>query len=252
MHSIFQKIEEIKAEGRPAVLCIVISTSGSTPRKAGSKMIVFADGTVWGTIGGGSVEKDVTSKALELMSGGKPQKFAFHLQDDLNMHCGGEMEVYLEPICQSQNLYIFGGGHIGRALSKMAVDLGFAVTIIDPRPEIFKEDFPSCTLMNQDYFEAIEQIPFNGQSYLVIVTPKHSYDEDILARVVRKPHHYIGMIGSGRKIALLRKRFQEENLLTKEELDTVDMPIGIKMNAETPQEIAVSILAKLIDVRNSA
>jgi xanthine dehydrogenase accessory factor len=251
MHSIYQKIEEIKAEGRPAVLCIVIASSGSTPRKAGSKMLVFADGTVWGTIGGGSVEKDVQVKALEMMAGGKPQKFAFHLEEDLKMHCGGEMEVYLEPICQSQNLYIFGGGHIGRALSKMAADLNFSVTIIDPRPELFIEGFPGCKIMNIDYFEAIDQIPFDKQSYLVIVTPKHSYDEDILARVVRKPHHYIGMIGSGRKIALLRKRFLDENLLTKEELDTVDMPIGIKMNAETPQEIAVSILAKLIDVRNS-
>jgi xanthine dehydrogenase accessory factor len=252
MQSIYSKIDEIRGSNTPAAFCLVIGTSGSTPRKQGSKMIVFADGSVYGTIGGGSIEKDVVERAVKIISSGKPEKCVFDLGKDLGMHCGGNMEVYIEPICQVQKLYIFGAGHIGKALAGFARELDFAVTVIDPRENIFAEmEFFGCTCMNTDYFKAIDEIGFDKHSYMVIVTPKHVYDEDILARVGRKPHAYIGMIGSKRKVALLKRRFLEEKLLTEEELAAIDMPIGIQMLAETPQEIAISILAKLIDVRNA-
>jgi xanthine dehydrogenase accessory factor len=133
-----------------------------------------------------------------------------------------------------------------------AAELGFSVTLFDPREEIFREEiFRKFTCINKDYFEGIREADFNDNTYIVIVTPKHSYDEEILAAVAHRPHAYLGMIGSNRKVELLKKRFVEEKILTRDELEKIDMPVGIKFRAETPQEIAVSILAKLIDVRNT-
>ncbi len=252
MQSIFSKAEELKNEQKQAALCIVVDTKGSTPRKQGAKMIVFHDGTIYGTIGGGSIEKEVAEKAVELMASGKPAKFSFKLEEDLGMHCGGYAEVYIEPLNPNQKLFIFGAGHIGKALAGFARELDFAVTLIDPREGIFADKtFSSYNCINKDYFKAIEEAVFNDFTYIVIVTPKHSFDEEILAKIARKSHAYLGMIGSLRKVDLLKKRFLKEKILTKKELEKIDMPIGIKFLAESPQEIAVSIAAKLIDVRNT-
>ncbi|MFZ4462983.1 MAG: XdhC family protein [Bacteroidales bacterium] len=251
MQTVFSKAEEIRNSGIRAAICIVIETRGSTPRKQGSKMIVYADGTIFGSIGGGSVEKEVAEKAVELIVLGKPERCSFNLETDLGMHCGGFMDVYIEPINPSQKLYIFGGGHIGKALVRFAQEFDFAVTVFDPREGIFNDPaFKGCICVEKDYFEAIEVTPFDNNTYVVIVTPKHVYDEDILVKVRRKSHAYIGMIGSRRKVEQASKRFLDENLLTAEEIESIDMPMGIKFNAQTPQEIAISLLAKLIDVRN--
>ena len=252
MQSIFSKAEELKIEQQSAALCIVIETKGSTPRKQGAKMIVFTDGSIYGTIGGGSVEKEVAEKAVVLIKSGKPEKCTFSLEKDLGMHCGGYMEVYIEPICPLKKLYIFGAGHIGKALAKFAKELDFAITLFDPRDGIFHDkEFLSYTCINEYYFKAIDNAAFDENTFCVIVTPKHTFDEEILAKIAKKKTAYVGMIGSTRKVEILKKRFIEEKLLTKKELENIDMPIGIKLAAETPQEIAVSIIAKVIDVRNS-
>jgi len=252
MQSIFSKAEEIKNGQRLAAVCIVIETKGSTPRKEGSKMIVFEDGSIFGSIGGGSVEKEVAEKAVGQISSGKPAKYSFQLENDLEMHCGGFMEVYIEPINPSQKLYIFGGGHIGKVLAHFAREFDFKISVFDPREGIFDApEFTSCSCIMKDYFQAIEEAVFDENTYIVIVTPKHIYDEEILLKVARKPHAYLGMLGSRMKVEIARKRFLDDGLLTAEEIDTIDMPIGIKFKAQTPQEIAISILARLIDVRNT-
>jgi xanthine dehydrogenase accessory factor len=252
MQRIFARTEEIILGRQPATLCIVTETNGSTPRKQGAKMIVYADGSVYGSIGGGSVEKEVAEMAVKLISGGKPAKITFNLDKDLGMHCGGTMEVYMEPLVALQKLFIFGAGHIGQALAGFARELDFDVTLFDPREEVFNDSLKAgFQCVQKDYLLAAEEAGFDENTYVVIVTPKHILDEEILASVARKPHAYIGMIGSSRKVDLLRKRFLNEQILSQEELDGIDMPIGIRFAAETPREIAVSILAKLIDVRNT-
>jgi len=252
MQDIFSKISDAIQGNKAAALCIVISTSGSTPRKEGAKMIVYTDGSAYGSIGGGSIEKEVIEMAVRNIPAGMPVKASFNLEADLGMHCGGKMEVYIEPLQTMPKLFIFGAGHIGKALSGFARELGFTVTLFDPRGEIFRDDaFTGFTCVNRDYFEAIAETGFDNTTYIVIVTPKRRYDEDILAAVARKPHAYLGMIGSERKVDLLKNRFLKENILTAEELDAIDMPIGIPFRAETPGEIAVSILAKIIDVKNA-
>lgn len=252
MQRIFAKAGEIIHGRQHAALCLVIDTHGSAPRKQGAKMIVFADGTIYGSIGGGSIEKEVAEAAVQLISSGKTARLTYNLDKDLGMHCGGTMEVYIEPLVPSQKLFIFGAGHIGKSLASFARELEFSVTVFDPRDDIFRDAaFAGFDVVGKDYFAAIDEAVFDDSTYIVIVTPKHVFDEEILALVARKPHAYLGMIGSSGKVELLKKRFLEENILTREELEAVDMPIGIKFKAETPQEIAISILAKLIDARNT-
>ena len=253
MKDILLKIDDIIKSGKKAALCIIIDTKGSSPRKTGSKMIVYKDGKQDGTIGGGSLEIRVAEDAVAVIKESKAQKFSYDLEDDLSMNCGGYAEVYIEPILPQLQLYIFGAGHIGKVLAKYGPDFGFAVTLIDNRGGI-ENDFNSKTISldTRTYSEAAKDIHFNDQSFIVIVTPKHKYDEEILEIVAKKPAAYIGMIGSKNKVAKAKERILNEKVLTEEELNKIDMPIGIKFNAQTPEEIAISILAKMIDVKNTS
>lgn len=231
----------------------MISTSGSTPRKNGAKMIVLEDKSIYGTIGGGSVENDVVLHALDVIRDGQPIKKSYQLEEDLKMHCGGSMEVYIEPLNVLKKLYIFGAGHIGKAVAKFANELEFNITVFDSREGIFNnKEFEGCKCICNDYFKAIDETVFDENTFIVIVTPKHEYDEEILKRVVMKPHAYVGMIGSKRKVDIVKKKLLEEKNLSPKEIEKIDMPIGIPFAAETPQEIAISIVAKLIDVRNTS
>lgn len=248
----YKRIKEILDQNKEAVLCIVTATAGSTPRKAGSKMIVFPDRTISGTIGGGSIEFQAIDDALEVLKNGKPMHKRFKLEEDLGMKCGGTVDVYFEPIKSGLDLFIFGAGHIGRVVAKYALDFGFRVTIFDNREEIFKEfDSAPYRCLSGDYFTSIGNANFTENTFSVILTPNHEFDERILIQLARKPFAYLGMIGSARKVAVVAKNLVSKEGFTQQEVDRIDMPIGIKFNAETPEEIAVSIIAKLIDVKNS-
>ncbi len=250
--NIFNQVSDLIAQNKEAVLCIITATTGSSPRKAGSKMIVFPDGKINGTIGGGSIEFQAISDAIGVLKSGIPLSKKYKLEEDLAMHCGGTVDVYFEPIKSSIDLYIFGAGHIGRVVARYALDFGFRVTLLDQRDEIFKEfDSSPFNCIREDYFSAIEKADFSDNTFSVIVTPQHEYDERLVMKLARKPFGYLGMIGSKRKVAEVKKNMLENNGFKQEEIDRIDMPIGIKFNAETPEEIAVSIIAKLIDVKNS-
>jgi xanthine dehydrogenase accessory factor len=252
MNDIFTELKLIKSSGEKAAFCIVVDTKGSVPAKAGSKMIVFADKNIRGTIGGGSLELKVIEKALEVIKTNKPEKLVFDLGHDLEMHCGGFTEVYIEPVLPENHLYIFGAGHIGKELSKYADDLGFMVTLIDPRAEPAGElSLPGVLVVQEDYISFANKTEFDDFSYIVILTPKHQFDEELLSVCSKKQNAYLGMIGSKEKVAHAKKKLLAENVLSSEQIDKLDMPIGIKFNAKTPKEIAISILARLIDVRNS-
>jgi len=148
-------------------------------------------------------------------------------------------------------LFIFGSGHIGKALACYAKDFGFSVTLVDPRSEVINDPLLNgFEKVNEDYFAAIEKLDFDNETYNVIVTHRHEFDEDVLLKIAPKPHAYIGMIGSARKVDIIRKNILENKILPEEIVQNIDMPIGIKFDAESPAEIAISILAKLIDVKN--
>ncbi len=252
MDNILFNLSGYKQQNKPFILCIVTYTQGSTPRKAGAKMVVFDDGKTEGTVGGGSIEQQAIADALETLKAGKPQVKDYKLEDDLDMHCGGKVSIYFEPVNISPNLYIFGAGHVGREVGKYAADIGFKVIFVDNRPEIANEHpLDYAEFITEDYIDSTQKIGFSPKDFVVITTPKHAYDEAVMQRMAKKSVAYVGMIGSKRKVAEVRKRLLEEKANTKEELDRIDMPIGIPLKAETPREIAFSIVGKLIDVKNS-
>ena len=252
MDNIYLKISDLYKDSRGSAICIVISNSGSVPGKIGAKMVVFEDGSIEGTVGGGAVESKTIEEALEAIRTQTPVHKEYNLGEDLAMTCGGHVSIYIEPLSKPARLYIFGAGHIGKALARYAPDMGFETVVIDWRNDIFEDaDNINDKQLHKPYMEAIDDIVFNKSTYVVIVTPNHEMDEDILAAIGNKTAAYIGLIGSKKKIAALNIRFREEKLLTDDELKRIDMPIGIKFNAIAPNEIAISILAKLIDVKNT-
>lgn len=252
MTNLLTKVEAYLQDKRSSVLCIITRVSGSVPGKIGAKMVVFEDGSIEGTVGGGGIEKRVIEDALNILDTQTPQLREYNLREDLGMTCGGQVSVYLEPLAKPSKLYIFGAGHIGRILARFAAEMAFETHLIDWRKELIEgSDSNRIKLICKPYLEAANEIHFGPESYIVIVTPNHEMDEDVLAAVGKKDVAYLGLIGSKRKIETLKQLFLQNDTLTREELDRVDMPIGIKFNAITPGEIAISILAKIIDVRNT-
>ncbi|MEI7597641.1 MAG: XdhC/CoxI family protein [Bacteroidota bacterium] len=252
MNNILLKIADYYKDSRSSALCIVTNISGSTPGKAGAKMIVFSDGTIEGTVGGGAIEKKIIDDALNVIKTQTPQFNQYNLQTDLAMICGGAIGIYIEPVSKPAKLHIFGAGHIGKCIAHYAPDMGFDTYLIDWRDDLFENsENIKYSQVRKQYIEAVNEISFDEGSYIIVVTPSHAMDEEVLAAVGKKSCAYIGVIGSKRKIETIRKKFIQENILTEDELNRVDMPIGIKFNAITPAEIAISIIAKIIDVKNS-
>lgn len=251
MYSIYDEITLAVKDKIKAALCIVTSTKGSTPRKTGAKMIVYDDRRISGTIGGGDLEKKVIQDALEVIKNRKPGIFKHDLLNQHGMCCGGIVEIYIEPVMNKKKLFIFGSGHTGHALAKYAVDFEFDVYIIDNRKEYLdKVNIEGVNKMNLEHIAALKSLPFDEDVFVVIVTYSHQIDRDILAYCMKKSFAYLGMIGSRRKIEVTKKMFIESKIGTEEDLKKIHMPIGIDIAAETPDEIAISILAEMIKVKN--
>jgi len=254
MTDIFQEIIRIKAEGEEAALATIISASGSTPREEGTKMLIKADGSILGSVGGGSLEVQVCQEAEEVIRKGKPQRLHISLAtkegEEAGMICGGDIEVFIEPILSSPTLYIFGGGHISLPIAKIGKLLNFRIAVVDDRAEFANPHrFPEAELiLAEDFDRVFATLKIDRAGYIVIVTRNHQYDELVLEMALGTQAKYIGMIGSRTK-----KKTIFSHLLAKgipqEQLDRVHAPIGLEINAETQEEIAVSILAEVIKVR---
>ncbi len=247
----FEKIPEILKGNKKAAICIITNTKGSTPRKIGSKMIVFEDKSILGTIGGGDIEHYIINKATEIIKDGKPQLMSHKLHTDFKMACGGMVDIYIEPLVSKLKLYIFGAGHIGTILANFAQKTDFDVTIIDEREGIFDNwDKEKYTLINKNFNEAFKDINFDKKSYICTISHTHAYDKQIIAYCGKQEFAYLGMLGSSQKVAKITKELIENNTLTQQEIEQINMPMGLPMSCETPEEISVSIIAKLIDVKN--
>ncbi len=254
MDEIFESIANLRRRGEKAVLATIVSTRGSAPRKESSKMLVLADGKIIGTIGGGAIEYQAYQEALQLIHGNESKLAHYELTNadasKEGMTCGGIVDVFLEPIKPLPSLIIFGGGHISFFLARIGKMVDFRVTIIDDRPEFANpERFPEADeTIAEDMASAMKRLKINGSSYIVIVTRGHMKDEQVLEWAVTTPAGYIGMIGSKRKIKTSFS-YLETKGITREQLDKVHSPIGLAIGAETPEEIAVAIMAEIIQVR---
>jgi xanthine dehydrogenase accessory factor len=249
---IFEEIIAAKKANTPVVLATVVESLGSAPREEGARMLVKRDGSTVGTIGGGAVEKKVLDEALAMMGAAAPKLVKYELKD-IGMSCGGGMSVFLEPLLPAPQLIIFGAGHIGSALSQIGKMLDFNVTVIDNRPDFANaKRLPwADTVLAEDYAKVLGDLSYSDGTYMIIVTHKHAHDFEILEQLINKPFRYLGMIGSRTKVATVFQQLRDRGI-AEEVIKKIHSPIGISIGANTPAEIAISIAAELVAVRNGA
>src|SRR5215210_2671685 len=252
---VFTAVADALERGEPAALVTIVSTTGSTPQRVGAKMLVFGDGRMVGTIGGGCYENDAFWKAREAITARKPQLVHYELSDDFaeetGLICGGQMDVYIEPIEPSPELYIIGAGHVGTHLANLAQEVGFHVHIVDDREKFANRDrFPTATeVLTEDIPAWLARTTLIPNAYVVIVTRGHTNDLEALRALAPRDLRYLGLIGSRAKVARIYDALTADGM-PAQHLKKVHAPIGLDIGAVTPQEIAVSILAELIAVKH--
>lgn len=252
MDDMYKAIYESVQKGEDVCVATVVGAKGSTPRNIGAKMVIWQDGRTLGSVGGGELERRVLAAAQEVFATGQPMRLEFSLRNpgDAGI-CGGDAEVFLEPVFAKPRLVIIGGGHVGNALSRLAALLDFRVVVMDTR-ELDSSLFPeSAELVRLESYERIPKEWFDARTYAVIMTPNHMGDREALAQLVDLPLAYLGMIGSRRKVQQTFQSLRERGI-SEEALARVHAPIGLDIGAETPMEIAVSIAAEMIQERNAA
>jgi xanthine dehydrogenase accessory factor len=212
-------------------------------------MLILPDGSTVGTIGGGCAERGVISEALEALSVGGPRTLSMVLEEEsrggVGMRCGGELEVFIDVFKSPAKLVVFGGGHVGKEIAKLGGELGFEVTVVDPA--IGAPDFhPSVKFIQEPFEEGAKHAEITPETYVVIST-QHKDDERALRAVIDSPAKYIGMLGSRSRVKGTFEKLAEEGV-PREKLERVYAPIGLDIGAQTPKEIAVSVLAEIIKI----
>jgi xanthine dehydrogenase accessory factor len=252
---VFAALAEALERGEEVALVTIVSAHGSTPQRVGAKMLVYPDGRTVGTIGGGCYENDAFWKAREAITLRRPLNVKYELNDDFaqetGLVCGGQMEVFIEPVEASPDVYVFGAGHVGYFVAKLAYEVGFRVHVIDDR-----EKFASAERFGEGIDLVVENIPawlaahtLPPTAYAVIVTRGHTHDLDALRALSATPLRYLGLIGSKAKVRRIFDALLEEGT-PESALTGIHAPIGLDIGAISPQEIAVSIVAELIAAKH--
>jgi xanthine dehydrogenase accessory factor len=247
---LYAEIAALVARGEPFVLATVIESAGSTPQKPGSKLVVLADGSLRGTVGGGAIEYQIIEAARELLAAPRPTRLLeTHLTHELGMCCGGRMTVFLEKHGAPPRLTVFGAGHVAKALAALALNVGFRVRVVDHRAEwATAERFPGCEVLREDPADHARAVEGGALDYFCVTTHDHPLDQAVVEALLPKPAAYLGVIGSKRKAERFRMRLQAAGA-APEALERIRSPMGLPIHALTPEEIAVSIVAELVQVR---
>ena len=252
---VFGALAEALGRGEEVALVTITNSTGSTPQRVGAKMLVYADGRTVGTIGGGCYENDAFWKAREAIKARRPLTVKYELNDDFaqetGLVCGGQMEVFIEPVEAAPDVYVFGAGHVGQFVAEFAHEVGFRVHVIDDREKFAsRERFAEGIDVVVEHIPTwLENHPLPPTAYGVIVTRGHTHDLDALRALVKSPLRYVGLIGSKAKVRRIFDALLEEGA-SADTLKPVHAPIGLDIGAITPQEIAVSIVAELIAVKH--
>lgn len=255
---IFEEVVRLRREGHAAALATIVGTRGSTPGRETMRLLVLEDGTFLGTVGGGCLEAEVYDTAKDVLRDETPQTLKFRLTEHESpgsgLLCGGEVTVFIEPIT-TPSLWIYGGGHISKALCSVATMAGFRVTVTDDREDYAStERFPDAAAVRTGAVsEVVADMPLHAHSYVLAVTRGHKEDgvvlEAMAARAARgEQARFVGMIGSKTKRAVLFRHLREAGV-GEDFLATVRSPVGIQLGGRSHEEIAVSIVAELISVR---
>jgi xanthine dehydrogenase accessory factor len=252
---VFAALSAALEAGEPVALVTITGSTGSTPQRVGAKMLVYEDGRTVGTIGGGCYENEAFWKAREAIKSRKPLNMSFELNDDFaqetGLVCGGQMEVFIEPVEASPELFVFGAGHVGHVVGKMAHEVGFRVHVVDDREKFANtERFgPGIDVIVDDIPTWLDTHSLPAIAYAVVVTRGHRHDLETMRGLLKTPLRYLGLIGSKAKVKRIFDMLREEGV-TPDTLRPVHAPIGLDIGAITPQEIAVSIVAELIAVKH--
>jgi xanthine dehydrogenase accessory factor len=251
---VYDELVRLRRLGQKCALATIVQVNGSIPSYESAKLLVREDGSMTGTIGGGCVEAEVWNAAREVIETEKPKHLNFSLGQDAaydnGLICGGQLNVFVEPVVPQPRAMIFGAGHISKSLSKISTMVGFATSIIDNR-ETFanRERFPEADeIHSAEYEELFPKLMVNGSTYIIIVTRGHRDDMLALRWAVTTNARYIAMIGSRRKVLGVIKELEKEGL-PRESFERIFAPMGFEIGAITPEEIAVSVVAEMIAVR---
>ncbi len=231
-----------------AFATIIEATAKGTPRKAGAKMVVFADGQIWGTVGGGRNEKAVIEACREAIKSGEPiLKTYNYFGREGESVCGGQVKVFIEPFAGKRHLVICGAGHIALPLSIITKMLNFKVTIIDSRIEFAnKKRFPHVDkIILGNHAEMLAEVDIDKNTYIMIVTHGNEFDFECLRAVINSRAGYIGVISSMAKRIKFFRRLKDLKI-TNKSLKQIRIPSGLDIGAQTPEEIAISISAEIV------
>ena len=254
---IYEEIVRLRRLGQKCALATIVEKRGSIPSFESAKLLVREDGSMTGTIGGGCVEAEVWNAAREVIQTEKPKTLSFNLGQDAaydnGLICGGQLDVFVEPVLPVPVAYIFGAGHISKSLSKVASLAGFSTIVIDNRDTFAnRERFPEAgEVYAAEYEELFPKLEINENSYLIIVTRGHRDDMRVLRLAIATPARYIAMIGSKRKVINVIKELEKDGL-PAEGFERLNAPMGLDIGAVTPEEIAVAVTAEMIAVRRNA
>ncbi len=251
--TLYQALVEIEKNNETGAVCTIIQSKGSTPRHATSKMLVFPDGRIMGTVGGGEVENRVIKEALSAMEDRSPRLLSYNMADPARGDpgvCGGQVEIYVEPVVPKPVLVVVGVGHVGKAVAHLAKWLGFIVAVTDDRPEYCN---PKAVPEADQFYplpleELAGQMKITPWTYIVLTTRGIDVDIRGLPSLLSSQAAYIGVIGSKRRWSTTSKKLVT-NGVPAELIKRVHSPIGIEIHAETPEEIAVSIMAEIIELQ---
>src|SRR5215216_4596242 len=254
MNIIYQALSELEKNNESAALCTVVKSIGSTPRHVGSKMLVYSDGKFLGTVGGGELESRVIKAALESLSGGSAQNLSYTMADPSRGDpgvCGGTVEVFVEPILPPAMIVVIGAGHVGKAVVHLAKWLGYRVAVSDDRAAFCN---PEAT-PGADAYYAVEMgkladhLKINKQTYIVITSRGSSIDAAGLPGLLEAGAAYVGVIGSRRRWLTTAKALKDQGV-AETRIAQIHSPMGLELNAETPEEIAVSIMAEILMIKD--
>lgn len=253
---IYSEIVRLRRLGQKCAVATIVEVNGSIPSYESAKILVREDGSMIGTIGGGCVEAEVWNAAREVIATEKPKHLSFSLGQDAaydnGLICGGQLNVFVEPVLPQPGAFIFGAGHISKSLSKVANLAGFRTVIVDDRERFAnKERFPEADEVHADEYESVfPRLEINETSYLIIVTRGHRDDMRVLRWAIDTPARYIAMIGSKRKVIGVVKELEREGI-PRSAFERIYAPMGFEIGAITPEEIAVSVVAEMIAVRRN-
>jgi xanthine dehydrogenase accessory factor len=254
---IMSSLNDLLSKGKQAVLCTLIWKEESGPRDPGAKMLVTPEGKAVGTIGGGGMERLLISKALEIIKKGKPQTHHFALgvtpREDMiqvDSKCGGEVKIFMDIIKPDPRLIIMGSGWIAQAVARYAKDCDFEVIIIDDAETAIQENFPGMIVISDHYPESLNKVEIGSSDYVAMLHGETGFELDGLRYAVKANPAYIGLLGSKNKLKEHMKQLNAEGL-DANSVSIIKGPIGLDINAETPEEIGISILADLIQKKRS-